>query len=512
VRGDAGGNIRGRWRWAEGAVVFLLPVVFSVWLGWSGFYQHRLVNWDGLAVVAHAYDVFHKQPGVHLALLGFVQPPLTGLVATLFAGLSPALFAPILLPALLGGIILGLAALLVRAVGRHVGLEGWSLLFVVALVLDPMVLSYAAGGAPTILLILLLVGAAYSLGQWGRELRFRDLLAASLFLSGAILTRYEVVLIVPAVVVYVAVRSARHGGWTQVEGTLIAFGLPLVYLAAGWIGACGIIKGDPWLFWRDTFSGPASGSLVGWIAASGWVVRLLVMCNPLLLAAAYYTLRNTQTRAQATGPLVLIGGSVAAVLCLPTLHASLSGNPWAQLTVLTATCLAAGLVLVMIAVGHLMRPTTGRCGRVGAVVLVVAVVAANFLMSNGGLDRPGGYGEVTSARIAFAGEASDEVKAAVLLRATLSTSPRTVIAGWPGFAVALFAGDVSRIVLLPEVWPPPRELKLAPDEIVVLQGNAAAGEEYRDKWQSRLPPGCSLERLWRTADWTGYEVVRRQQP
>ena len=490
--------------WAENILIMAGAAVLSIIAGRQALLRYGLVNWDGLAAVAHAYDVFHKLPGAHLTLLGFVQPPLPGLVAAGAVALSPRMTQPALLPSVIGAVLLGLSALMIRNIGRQVGLGiyvPW--LFVILFLFKPVVLSYAAGGAPAMLLIVLLLGAAFALSRWGDGQRFRDLLAASLFLAAAIITRYEVVFVVIAVALYVAVRSAQKGDWRRVEGTLIAFLLPIAYVAAGWMGACWAIKGDPWLFWRYTFTEAPTGPLTHFYTATGEVVRIILVCGALLVPAAYYALLNHTLRARAAGPLVVVAGSGAAGILLGRLHSSLPGDSWAQLTVLTAASVAVGLLMIMLAIAHLARGDAPRRGLVGAIVLLVALAILNTYLSTTRPTVPWNPSPALHGYISFAGDARPELATARRLSKDLGESRQAVIAGWPGFAIALFTRQVDKITVYAEGQTPPAHLELHSGDLVVLH---SGDSEPAQVWGRRLPPGLQLQQRWRKGPWIGYEV------
>ena len=424
-----------RWvQWAEKAVIIVGAALLCLTAGRAALLRYELVNWDGLAAAAHAYDVFHKLPGAHLTLLGFVQPPLPGLLAAAVIAFAPGNVPPGLLPSITGAVLLGIGALAIRNIGRQVGLGRYvSWAFVILFLFKPVVLSYAAGGAPTMLLIVLMLGAGFALSRWGGQQRFRDLLAASLFLSAAIITCYESVFVVIAVALYVALRSAQESDWRRVEGTLIAFLLPIAYVAAGWIGACWAIKGDPWFFWRYTFTEAPGGPLAQPNLASAEVICIIVASSPFLVAATYYALHHRALRAQAAGPLAIVGGSAAAAILLGPLHAALPGDSWAQLAVLTAASVAVGLLMIMLAVAHIAGRHSHPCGLAVTSLLAAVVLLMNAYLVSPRAGVPLSPGPALVGHISFAGDAHDELAAARRLSQELSAGRRVVVAGWPGF-------------------------------------------------------------------------------
>jgi hypothetical protein len=206
----------------------------------AGFAAHRnhLVDWAAVSALWHALDAAAREPRPNLTLLGFTDPPLPALlylpVCAAWRSLAVSgLAAPLVGSLLLGGCafqFLGLAAL--AGLPRY---ARWPL--VGAFVAHPAVLGPAALGSPAVLYLFCLLGACAALARWTREPGLRDLVAASVFLAGAVMTRSEAVGPALAATLYVAWRSRRlEGGWSRVEGTLVAFGLPLAYCVLVWAG------------------------------------------------------------------------------------------------------------------------------------------------------------------------------------------------------------------------------------------------------------------------------------
>ena len=98
-------------RW-EVWVCLLLVTALSLGVGLYGRFVYLRVNWDGLAAVAHAYDVFHAEPSANLAMIGFVQPPLPALLQLPVVLIAPILATTGLAATLQGAIAAGTAAAL----------------------------------------------------------------------------------------------------------------------------------------------------------------------------------------------------------------------------------------------------------------------------------------------------------------------------------------------------------------------------------------------------------------
>jgi hypothetical protein len=460
------------------------------------------VNWEGLAAVGHAEDIWYRAPEPRLSELGFVQPPLPSLLASLAVLPRPAAAGTPYAPVRLGAVLLGLTAVIFLGLTRALGLAWpWRYLLTAGLVLHPVPLSLAAAGSPAVLLLPLGLGAVWCLDQWASTGSLRPLLIASLLLGAAVLTRYELVLWVGLAAVLVGVVAARAGGYRQAEGTLLAFLLPTFYLGAVWVISCWLIQGDPWYFWRYTFAGPApaAGNLFP------PAVYLALLCCPLLPAASYALLRDGRLSSlplPAAASLVLgLGGLGLAGLATPLLG-RLAGDAWSQLTPALLVTMAAGYLLAARAVA--LAQASGWERQIPAGILAVAGIAAMLLAGRVGGGLPRGTLEALQGRLAFTDNAQAEPAVAERLRRELGPGKRAVVAGWPGFAVALLEGDLDRMTLLPTSTPPLQPLAQPADLLLVREDREG---DLRAAWQRALPAGQELQEAWRLDSWTCYRGI-----
>jgi hypothetical protein len=456
------------------------------------------VNWEGLAAVGHAEDIWYRAPEPRLSEIGFVQPPVASLLASLAVIPRPREAATPYAPVRLGAVLLGLTAVIFLGLARALGLAWpWRYALTAGLVLHPVPLSLAAAGSPAALLLPLVLGAVWCLDQWGKTGSLRPLLISSMLLGAAVLTRYEMVLWVGLAAVLVGVVAARAGGYRQAEGTLLAFLLPRFYVGGVWVVSCWLIQGDPWYFWRYTFAGTAPGS--GNLFPTA--VYLALLCCPLLPAAAYALLRDRRGTT-AAGSLVLgLGGLGLAGLATPLLG-RLAGDAWSQLTTALLVTMAAGYLLAARAVAAGQESGWGR--QLPAGVLAVAGVAAVLLAGRVGGGLPRGTLEALQGRLAFTDNAQAEPAVAARLRPELGPGKTAVVAGWPGFAVALLEGDLGRMTLLPDPAPPAQPLTRPADLLLVREEREG---ELRGAWERALPGGKGLREAWRVDSWTCYRGI-----
>jgi len=489
--------------------VFLVAAGLVLYVGLRATVAHQLVNWDGLSALAHAYDVAHKQPSFDLALIGFVEPPAPTLAYLPLAWLLPGLAQTGVAAAVFGAIFLGLSAVLVNTLGVRCGLQWWLRYPLVAAVfLHPVSLSYAALGSPLTLLLFSVLGMAKSLAAWGEHRHLRDLIGCSLYAALAVLTRYEAVFLVAAAALYIAVGCAMipHDRYTRVEGTLITFLLPIAYFGGLWIGANWIIMGDPWHSLAAVFS------FVGqppeyWSTA---VVLVPLLVCPICYALAYHELRPFGPWRGGAGAAILMAAAVAMPLVWPRPYLSHGNGPlyWSALAGLSTTVLATSLVLaMMVAAGYFTSsPSRSRVrGPVaGTVLLGVAGVVVLAMMRPIGGVLPAKTADVLRGYVAFAQSAKAEQQVAHLVASETARGAHVAIAGWPGFAIALYSGSTSAISVLPDVKPDRTVAeRLQPGDLLVLL-------EGEDQWQ-RLLHGCSAEPAWAIGPWYGLKLVSSRQ-
>lgn len=480
--------------YVESLLAFCLVAFLS---GRAGMLSARSgqVNWEGLAAIGHAQDLWYRAPEPRLTEVGFVQPPLPSLLASVAVWPRPHPEATPFAPVRLGALLLGLTAVIFLAMTRRLRLAWpWRYGLTAALVLHPVPLSQAAAGSPAALLLPLMLGSLWCLDEWAATGSLRPLLISSVLLGGAVLTRYEALLWVGLAAVLVAVVAARAGGYRQAEGTLLAFLLPTAYLGAGWIAACWLIQGDPWYFWRYTFTeiGHTAGNLLS------TALYLALLCSPLLPAGAYALLGDRRRETAAASLLLGVGGLALAGLVTPLLG-RLAGDAWSQLTVPLLTSTAAGYLLAARAVvpGKLRWSALTP-----AAVLALVTIAAVLLAGRAGGGLPRGTLEVLQGRLAFTDSVRAEQQVAQRLRAELAPQETVVVAGWPGFAVAMLEGELGRMLLLPHPLPPTRSLTQAPELLLVREPEIGA---LQDAWEQALPDR-TLRPVWRVDSWTCYRV------
>jgi hypothetical protein len=142
-----------------------------------------------------------------------------------------------------------------------------------------------------------------------------------------------------------------------------------------------------------------------------------------------------------------------------------------------------------------------------SLMLVAVGLAGAVYLSRVGLGLPRGLTETIRGRLAFTGDCRPEAAAAGRLRQELRPGEEEVlIAGWPGFAVALFEGDLGRMILVPAAQPPWGAPVAATGILLVREERLG---EWQEAWANAT--GSSLWVKWRVGLWTCYAKLGRAQ-
>lgn len=206
------------------------------------------VDWDALAGTAHAYEAVIAARPPNLALVGFADPPLPVIVQLPLVAAAPRLATEGLAPNVVSGVFGALTCVLLCRLLAELGAATslrWAL--VAAFGLSPAWLRAVAQGASLALFALFFVASVLCFVRWARGGALRDLVLAGLAGAGAILTHFESAGVILALcIAFVAVvRRDRRGSWSEAEGTLITFLLPVVYVALLWLATSWAIMHDP---------------------------------------------------------------------------------------------------------------------------------------------------------------------------------------------------------------------------------------------------------------------------
>lgn len=502
-------------RKVQNILLFLLPALLAYHVGLLALGRH-LVDWNSLAAAAHAYDVFHKLPQANMALIGFVQPPLPALLYLPLSYLFPTWLASGSAAPLLGAAFLGFSVLLLADLGRVLGLRWWLWGPVTALfALHPLTLSYAALGHPAIILVCTYLGLARCLVRWHRDGTVRDLVAGAIYGAVAIMVAYEAIVPVLAAALFI-LRCCRRttDAPSKAEGTLVTFLLPVAYVVGVWLVANWVIMEDAWHFWRMSM---ASTQRLPVMPVDNWlqpVIVIAIVVQPLLLATIYQALRPVASERLGQSVAWLAVAALFSPLLFPTLRSTSSAPAfWAPLMPLAAATLGFGFPLLATALhGCSVADVKQRRHLFSAGVVIIAmgglVLAFHLQTTNHGL--PTGLRSTYSGYAASGHVDTDERAVAAWLNGQVNPALRNYIAGWPGFAIAMYGRLEKHVEVLPTIQPPSANTNLQAGSVVVLL-NSAEGDSL-PLWQARLPQYLQLVPEWQQGKWIVYRVSLRALP
>ncbi len=235
-----------------------LIALLYVAAAWALTYGARSIQGDNFSRIANAFYVLYSRDP-HLAAVGFVWNPLPSLLdLPLLVVLRP--FGLALLAGPLQSALWSVAnvALMARIL-RQIGVAGWPRPALVAVyALNPFVALYAANGmteAAFMTAIFLLTSALFS---WHATESPGALLMAGLACALAMGIRYEVfALVLIGAMAIALIWWERHwGDWPRLEGQLLAFLAPFLYVLLVWGLANWMFMGSPTFF----LDGPSSNA------------------------------------------------------------------------------------------------------------------------------------------------------------------------------------------------------------------------------------------------------------
>ena len=148
----------------------------------------------------------------------------------------------------------------------------------------------------------------------------------------------------------------------------------------------------------------------------------------------------------------------------------------------------------------------------GTVMMAAASLGVAIWLLGSGPAFPAPPQQALLGRGALTARASEELRAAELLRATeLPADRQHIIAGWPGFAVALYAGRTGEVAVIQAHELPEQVDTLWEGSVLVLLvgDDASAIAPASVDAGLGLSSGLALEERWRAGPWVCYEVVRQ---
>lgn len=292
-----------RRRWESLLVFFFFAIGYS-WFGLWVVADLHVVSFETLDRLNRALMVWHNDPA-KLSAIGFDFPPLATLLITPLAIFRTFVTSMAAVP-VASAVFAALAMVAFNTMMRRalvVAPLRYALLL--ALAVNPLVLLYATTGTRDFIWIAFVVTALGSLFGWYITADVRFVMLAAIAYSVAALAGYSSLTFFVLSAIMVGAILARLGAdGVEVEGTVVGFSAPTVYVVALWTVFNFILLSNPFSWITGASSDPASSTGIDMFSA----VDLM----------------------RATGELVLYGAPLA-IIVLPLLIFSgfARGNPFA---------------------------------------------------------------------------------------------------------------------------------------------------------------------------------------
>jgi hypothetical protein len=289
-------------RWWESALVFLLfTVAYTIFGHWLVVEKH-VVGFETLDRLNRALMVWHNDPA-KLSAIGFDYPPLATILIAPLAIVRSFVTSMAVVPvasAIFAAItMVGFNTMMRRALVA--GPLRYALLL--ALGANPLVLLYATTGTRHFVWIAFVITALGSLFAWYITADVRFVMLAGIAYAVAALCGYSSLTYFVLSAVMIGAILARLGAdGTEVEGTVVGFAAPTVYVVALWTVFNLILLLSPFSWITRSSDAAASGGLDTFSA-----VELM----------------------EATGKMVLYGAPLAIVVLPALIFAGFArGNPF----------------------------------------------------------------------------------------------------------------------------------------------------------------------------------------
>lgn len=241
----------------ENWLVFLVTVIGYSLLGTWVVTGLHVVGFESLDRMNRALMALHNNPA-KLTAIGFDYPPLSVLVLTPLAVSSDLARSLVALP-ISSAIFAGVAAISLNSLLRRCLIPGpWRIAILAVLALNPLVALYASTGSRQIVWVSLMLAGVSSVVKWFVTAQIRYVLIAGITFSVAGLAGYGSLVWAGLAAFLIGFVLQRHGArQAEVEGTVVGFASPVVYVMALWMVFNGLILGNPVAWVTRSVSGEA---------------------------------------------------------------------------------------------------------------------------------------------------------------------------------------------------------------------------------------------------------------
>jgi len=271
--------------------MFLLLAIVYFLIGYKITIDQHVVVFDALDRLTRAYLVWHNDPP-KLAAVGFIFAPLTTFVFLPLAAIKPLATSLVALPALSAIFAAGTVVILDRTLARCDMNALLRLPLLALFAFNPFWVFYAGNGMSEVVYAFFLAFSLYCFVSWYATTEPRFLIGAGFGIAILVLTRYAFIVWALLLALLIAVALVRRrASKIEVEGSVIAFAAPVVYVLALWILFNALIVGEPFGWLSDTTTSAQAVNATG-IDTSGdlsfnEIARRLLELNVIVFPLAF---------------------------------------------------------------------------------------------------------------------------------------------------------------------------------------------------------------------------------
>ncbi|MCL8024596.1 hypothetical protein [Nocardioides bruguierae] len=340
-----------RRRWESVLVLAVTTIVYS-WFGFRVVAQQHVVSYEVLDRLNRALMIWHNNPA-KLSAIGFDYPPLQTLLVSPLAiyrfGVDFLAVIPVA-SAFFAGLLMMFLNTMMRRTGVPAMLRIGGL---AALGLNPLFALYASTGGPLMMWLAFLLASVGAVYAWYITADVRFVMIGGLGFAVAGLAGYTTLMYFLLAAIGIGAILAHLGAdGDEVEGTMVGFAAPAIYVVALWTGFNLLLLKNP----------------IHWITSAA----------PTSDAIEQFTVLGLL---RWTGELVLYGAPLAIVVLPALFFVGLSkNNPFAVLLGLMLT-----LSVLTPAMTVLLGLTDSPMAMENAVpILVMSVIGALWLARSAG--------------------------------------------------------------------------------------------------------------------------------
>ena len=245
--------------------LFSFPFVLALTLAVFLVFELQFAFGDALSRSFHAYAVFFgNEP--KFASIGFVWPPVPTLAALPFVLIKP-LNTFGLVGNVMSALFLAITSIYLNKIFKFFNLTSViRAVLLLLFILNPMMLFYGANGMSEMLAVCFFVATIYYLLSYVKKENVLFLIGASAATTLAIMTRYEMLALIPTIITLLVIRRIPH--WKkinrqvvkEIEGDLMIYGLPIGFSISLWIIANWAIMDNPLYFMNSIYSNTSQAS------------------------------------------------------------------------------------------------------------------------------------------------------------------------------------------------------------------------------------------------------------